>query len=86
VSLSQSVLYDVLLLKTLRVHSLETPSPVVLNHGGVKQFPGERELFHALHHGKFMSGNVSLPNVVFCNVAVHLHDTNFLQYSRRVFL
>jgi len=27
VSLSQSVLYDALLLKTLRAHALETPSP-----------------------------------------------------------
>ena len=59
-------------------------TPVVLNRGGVQQFPGGRVPLHALQHGKFFNGNVSLPNVASCNVAVHLHDTSFLQYSRRV--
>ena len=52
--------------------------------GGVKQFPGGHEPLHALQHRTFFNGNVSLPNVVFCNVAVHLHDINFLQYSLHV--
>jgi len=38
--------------------------PVVLNRGvGVKEFTRGGEPLHALQHGKFLNGNVSLPNV-----------------------
>ena len=59
---------------------------VVLNRGGVKQCPGGRETLNAPQHGNFLRGTVFLPNMAFCSVTVHLHDTNFLQYSRRVLL
>jgi len=33
------------------------------HQGGVKKFSGGREPLHALQHGKFLNGNVSLSNV-----------------------
>jgi len=59
---------------------------VVLHRGGVKQFSGGSEPLHVLQHRTFFNGNVPLPNVVFRNVAIHLHDINFLQYSLHVLL
>jgi len=36
----------------------------VVRNRGVQEISRERELLHALHHGKFLNGNVSLPNVM----------------------
>ena len=57
---------------------------VFLNRGASRNFRGGRALTCSTRqHGKFLIGNVSLSNMAFCNVAIHLHDIIFLQYSRR---
>jgi len=43
----------------------------VLTGEGVKKFPGRCETLHALQHGKFLGGNVSLPNVMPVTILSH---------------
>jgi len=60
---------------------MQTSRPVVLNRGarappeGRQAISRRGEPLHALQHGTFLNCNVSIPNVTFCHVAVHLHDT-----------
>ena len=71
---------------------MKSTRPLVLNRGArlprgaSSNFQGGCEPLHALQHRTFFIRNVSLLNVVFCNVAVHLHDINFLQSSLHVLL
>jgi len=58
-----------------------------LHRRATRLIPDKHECIQfALLHAAWDTAVAFVSRRAFCNVAVHLHDTNFLQYSRRVLL